>query len=354
MKMNIPLENIPTNEINPKSAIVNSKKRYLSIDIFRGVTIVAMVFVNFIAEYSQIPSWCKHAPDIGLTFVDLVAPFFIFAISLTYHMNYIAVRKTKSAVETFMHFFRRYMTILGLGLLIGITFTPTAIIFYWSALPAIGLAGFFTLLFIRFPREIRLVIAILGLILYQLILSLTVQIEGNMILISNWNLSDVHGGFIGGFGFFLMMLLGTVISEGLEQKKYQDFVFYGIIFTLIGFVMHLFWVVNPQDILWGISKNRVSISYIFISLGLASIVFYITWYLYDKLQITKGKSVFLQPQGKNAFFLYLFHGILIEIIHLFVPVDLLWTWVLVIAILCIGTVWFMGFMLDQKKIYFIV
>jgi predicted acyltransferase len=65
-----------------------STKRIPSIDQFRGFAILTMVLANYMGGVSLIPAWLKHAPDIGLTVIDLIAPFFIFAIGLTYELSF--------------------------------------------------------------------------------------------------------------------------------------------------------------------------------------------------------------------------------------------------------------------------
>jgi predicted acyltransferase len=328
------------------SSIDSSRKpRFLSIDVFRGITIFVMVFVNFVDAYHNTPSWSRHAPDIGLTYVDLVAPFFIFAITLTYHSSFISSQKKSGNIETWLKFIRRYAAIMGIGLLAGITFTPDATIFYWSALPSIGLAGIFTLLFIRFSLRIRLAISIIALIIYQIAMQNVIEIDGVSILISDLNISDVHGGFTGGFGFAIMMLLGTVICEGFERKKMSYFYISGIIFTTLGIVTHF---------IWGISKNRVSLPYIFISLGTAAIFFYFVWILYDKLQIIHNSSRFFQPIGKNSLFLYLIHGLFQLILQIFIPFDIMWPLVILSGLLASCLTFFLAYHLDKRKIYLIL
>ncbi len=71
-----------TTTVDSLSSDIKKKIRYMSIDVFRGIVIVAMVFVNTLSEFNTTPAWSKHAIDFGLTYVDLVAPFFIFAIAL--------------------------------------------------------------------------------------------------------------------------------------------------------------------------------------------------------------------------------------------------------------------------------
>jgi heparan-alpha-glucosaminide N-acetyltransferase len=59
-------------------------QRILSIDIFRGLTIFLMVFVNELAGVTNIPDWMKHrsADFDGMTFVDVVFPAFLFIVGM--------------------------------------------------------------------------------------------------------------------------------------------------------------------------------------------------------------------------------------------------------------------------------
>jgi predicted acyltransferase len=66
-----------------------------SIDQFRGFATLAMVLGNYIVGIAYLPTWLKHSPDIGLTIIDLGAPWFIFAISLTAGLS--ARRRIKAA-----------------------------------------------------------------------------------------------------------------------------------------------------------------------------------------------------------------------------------------------------------------
>jgi predicted acyltransferase len=90
-----------------------SSRRLLSIDQFRGFAILLMVLANYLAGVRTIPAWLKHAPDVGLTVIDLIALFFIFAIGLTYAQS--AQRRFIAGGwrKTIEHFMRRYMAMIG-------------------------------------------------------------------------------------------------------------------------------------------------------------------------------------------------------------------------------------------------
>jgi heparan-alpha-glucosaminide N-acetyltransferase len=63
----------------------NAPDRVVSIDIFRGVIILTMIFVNDVADVRNIPDWLKHFPPggDGMTFVDLVFPAFLFIVGMS-------------------------------------------------------------------------------------------------------------------------------------------------------------------------------------------------------------------------------------------------------------------------------
>lgn len=93
-------------------------QRILSIDIFRGLTIFLMIFVNELAGVSGIPMWMKHVPpDVdGMTFVDVVFPAFLFIVGMAIPF---AVsnreRKEESAFQLWQHVFARTFGLLVLG-----------------------------------------------------------------------------------------------------------------------------------------------------------------------------------------------------------------------------------------------
>ena len=77
------------------------KKRITSIDILRGIAIIGMIFCANIGFNSGLPAWMFHAQTppptyafdpaaAGLTWVDLVFPFFLFSMGAAFPL---AMRK---------------------------------------------------------------------------------------------------------------------------------------------------------------------------------------------------------------------------------------------------------------------
>jgi len=60
--------------------------RSRTLDVLRGLTIVAMTFVNDLAGVRDVPAWMKHISPHdadGMTFVDVVFPAFLFIVGLS-------------------------------------------------------------------------------------------------------------------------------------------------------------------------------------------------------------------------------------------------------------------------------
>lgn len=92
-------------------------KRILSIDIFRGLTIFMMVFVNDLAGVSGIPGWMKHvAADVdGMTFVDVVFPAFLFIVGMSIPFAVARRQSQSSTWEFWQHILMRTIGLLVLG-----------------------------------------------------------------------------------------------------------------------------------------------------------------------------------------------------------------------------------------------
>lgn len=96
-----------------------SSNRIAAIDVFRGLTILLMIFVNDVAGVSNIPNWLKHAPQDspGMTFVDIVFPAFLFIVGLSIPFA-LAQRKKKYPERlVLIHILVRTVGLIVLGLL---------------------------------------------------------------------------------------------------------------------------------------------------------------------------------------------------------------------------------------------
>jgi predicted acyltransferase len=60
-------------------------KRVVSIDVFRGLTMFLMIWVNDFWTLQGIPKWLKHAAsgEDYLGFSDLIFPWFLFVVGMS-------------------------------------------------------------------------------------------------------------------------------------------------------------------------------------------------------------------------------------------------------------------------------
>jgi predicted acyltransferase len=95
--------------------------RIASIDIFRGLTMILMIFVNEMAEIKGLPWWNYHAPARinVMTYVDMVFPAFLFILGMTIP---IALERrlvrNSSMPQIWVHVFLRTAALIVLGIIL--------------------------------------------------------------------------------------------------------------------------------------------------------------------------------------------------------------------------------------------
>ncbi len=139
-----------------KSAKVTETARIRSIDIFRGLTMLVMIFVNDVGSVRGLPWWTYHmSPDnSGMTYVDVVFPAFLFIVGMAIPL---AIRRRIAHGDTmarlWFHILTRALSLVVMGLILAnaghadqrLTGMPPNL---WSALALIGAILFW----LAYPR----------------------------------------------------------------------------------------------------------------------------------------------------------------------------------------------------------
>lgn len=316
------------------------EQRSDSIDGYRGLAILGMVLANYLAGVNWIPTWLKHAPDVGFTIIDLVAPMFIFAIGLTYGLSAQRRIKRDGAWKMTQHFIGRYFAILGMGALFSageILLRVDDQTINWGVLQAIGVAGLITLMLIRTPAWVRFGAGLVILAGYQFLLD---RFWLQSVLLAP------HGGLLGSISWSAMLLLATVLADWYHSQKegLKKLGLASALTLLAGLILSI-WV--------AISKNRVSAPYVLVSLGLSGLVFVLIHFLTEHF---KGRLALLILWGKNPLILYGLHLLLLGLVVL--PNQPGWyadapAWLVTmqtVLLLLILTV--VAWLLDRRKKYF--
>lgn len=267
--------------------------RNVAIDRFRGGLIVLMVGGNFLAGIAAVPDLIKHSPDLGITIADLVAPCFVFAIGLTYRASFLR-RHAVSSAGAYQHFLLRYLALIGVGAIISAGGAVVGQETDWGVLQAIGIAGLICLIVIRLPTLARFLIGAALLAGYQLVVGL-------------WALplvlGSVHGGFVGAIAWGALLTLATAAADIWRFGRAAQLICCAVI-AAVGAASVL---VVP------LSKPRVSLSYVLITLAVAAVA-----YLVVDLasRIGTGTPGVVSWWGENPLALYLLHLLLLGVVEL--------------------------------------
>ena len=112
-------------------------ERLLSLDVFRGITIMGMILVNNPGTWSDIYPQLEHAQWNGCTFTDLIFPFFLFIVGVAISYS-LSKRKEQggSMKSLYLNILRRTIILFGLGLILsgfpfGLAFSHQ---FSWSTI----------------------------------------------------------------------------------------------------------------------------------------------------------------------------------------------------------------------------
>lgn len=125
------------------TATRDADKRVLSLDQFRGYTILGMILVNFIGYFDKIHVFFKHT-DTFFSYADSIMPAFHLAVGFSYRLTMLRRLATPNAslLAAWWVYFKRSMALVFIGVLlfgIGGNFTTWK---QFSEMPvAAGLSG---------------------------------------------------------------------------------------------------------------------------------------------------------------------------------------------------------------------
>ena len=325
-----------------EESLTKQPRRILSIDVFKGLTVLLMVFVNSVHPYDDVPAWTRHAGDYGLTYVDLVAPFFVFMLALNLEISYKQHVEKVGKKKALLRYIRRFLIFIGIGLVLTIYVGPDGFFLRWGTLQVLGASGLILLPLLELKPYLKLLFAILLMSLHQYILFTPIHVV---------IYDSIEGGILGIFSWGSMMILSSFLAEGLKKgKKYMRdyFLFGGFICLIIGIV---------SAFVWGISRPYISLPYILISVGVASILYYFLYYLYEILganySFVKKERIF-SAVGQNAFIFYLIHMLIAYLIYTIFPFNTPSIILFTLAIVHTAFIWFFAYYLKKLKIFIVV
>ena len=298
-----------------------TSNRILSVDIFRGLTIAAMILVNTPGTWSHVYAPLLHAEWNGLTPTDLIFPFFLFIVGMSITFAY-SKKKKDNKISKVCLVTKILLIFLGLFLA---SFTLSFPFFkdltgirIPGVLQRIGVVFFIaSLLFLNFNWKGLLAIFIMILIGYWALMT-QIPIDGVMPELTRASnlgsvidlklLTNAHmyksdydpEGILSTlpsiattiFGMFLGLIL--LNKNKTQQEKYRYIVIIGVAALILGYL----W-----DITFPLNKALWTSSFVLVTGGWASIIYALIFYVSDILGINSwGKPAIIF--GSNAITVY--------------------------------------------------
>lgn len=129
----------PTETLHPVADKLENRRRIVSLDQFRGYTVVGMLLVNFLASFSVSPAVLKHHHDY-CSYADTIMPQFLFAVGFAFRLTFGRRLQRDGATVARLRMVRR---LLGLMLVSVVVYNVSPPASSWSELVEMGPAGIF-------------------------------------------------------------------------------------------------------------------------------------------------------------------------------------------------------------------
>ena len=115
------------------------RRRIVSLDQFRGYTVVGMLFVNFLGGYQVVPAVFKHH-NTYCSYADTIMPQFFFAVGFAYRLTFLApARQRRLSCRPLLAVVKRNLGLILLGFVL---YHLDGGVKYWAELREAGHARF--------------------------------------------------------------------------------------------------------------------------------------------------------------------------------------------------------------------
>jgi predicted acyltransferase len=303
-------------------------KRLLSLDVFRGMTVAAMILVNNPGSWGHVYSPLLHASWHGCTPTDLIFPFFLFSVGISIHLAYSGKKSDGLTKNSFVKIGKRSLIIFLLGFFLSLyPYFNFETVRIPGVLQRIAVVFFFSaLLYMTTTWLTQLRIAILLLVGYYLVMTL-IPVPGigpanlepttnlaawmdNWLLAGHlwsqtkiWDPEGILSTFPAIGTCIIGILTGHLFTSVKEVAHRTSWLFFtGSLLTVLGLAWGLVFPINKA--LW-------TSSYVLYTAGIGMQVLAVLHWLIDGLGYQKWSQPF-SWYGLNAIVVFVGSGFLAE------------------------------------------
>jgi predicted acyltransferase len=333
-------------------ANLSPPSRIVSLDQFRGYTVLGMLFVNFVGHsFRAIPAVFQHH-NTYCSYADTIMPQFFFAVGFAYRLTLLRRLEKEGGWSSYAHAVRRNLGLILLGLMI---YHLDGRVESWQSLTALGLWGILTTAFQRAPFQTLVHIGITALWIMPVIAARPavriVFLVGSGLLhlalsysfYYQWASQHViDGGPLGFLTWTVPMLVGSLAYDTMAQRSKSAavvrFLGWGAILMLLGYAISCltvgtaaalhgpsFLLVEPPFVpptrapnLWIMSQKAGSISYLTFATGFSLALYAFFVWACDIGRLQLG---ILRTFGVNALAVYILHYMISATLKPYVPGD---------------------------------
>ncbi len=348
-------------QLTPSIILTCVEMRLKSLDVFRGLTVAVMIFVNVFSlaglETGWLHSWIDHADwHNSWALADFVFPFFLHIIGMAMAFSFAKYTNgDRSPQNAYGHILRRALLLFGIGLLINLLIysvckIPTAGIFKFADFRLMGVLQRISLAYalaaiivLTFPRRVQWGIAGTILIGYWLIMAFVAAPNAPAdLLTQSVDVTAIVDSKIHNIGAYIdRQIIPAAHFYAKGEKGYEAEGLFAtlpaIVSVLLGY-FHGVWLKQQRDVktdysvqmvmfglaailagrIWSnflpINKNLWTSSYVLFTAGWALIVFAACYELVDVRQIGLKWFEWLEMMGLNALFAFVGSVLMIKVI----------------------------------------
>lgn len=322
------------------SILQQSPARLLSLDVFRGLTVAAMILVNNPGSWSHVYAPLRHAEWHGCTPTDLIFPFFLFIVGVSISYSFGNKKTYLSHSKLIITALKRALILFGLGLFLNLfpkVFTEPIEAFQTVRIPGvlqrIAVVFFITaVIFVKTKPKTQLRLLIGILIAYWAMMTLipvpgvgfaNLEKETNLgAWLDRTLLTEAHlwrsaktwdpEGILSTLPAVGTGLFGVLIGSWLKRKDREESVKISWMFSvgILAVILGLIW-----DLCFPINKALWTSSFVLYAGGLASIGLALCYWLIDVQAYKKGTKPFV-VYGVNAITVFFLSGLIPRILSM--------------------------------------
>jgi len=272
-----------------------------ALDNFRGFCVLLVIFFFFFETLDFLPQFMAHSADGDrLTPTDFIASGFMFALAFANVISLERFKATGAYGAAVRKSVTRNFALIGIGFLM---VTIQAVIdkektLTFNVLSAFGVAGLYSLFFIKCGRLGKLLSGIAIIVAYQFVLFIPAALD--------YVLANDFGGFLGAAAWCGYMLIISFAADVYRQKDFRKFTVTTVLCLGISVVFALCDIIAKAQggavyDFFIASKLLASMSFLFISLGVCMTVFWLF------VKFTGDKQIpVLNHYGCNSLLTFIF------------------------------------------------